>query len=139
MGDNMGKASIDIFKRENGFTLIEILVVIAILAVLAGIAIPNLLNFMHSGALEAANTEADNIRVSISAYTYDARPDTVSGSFGSNGSQSGTLNDDIGPYILNGVGAIQALYTISNGVIVDADPDPDEKWKDLVWDNGRWQ
>ena len=71
----------------------------------------------------------------------DKRPDTVTGTLGSNGSQSGTLNDDdhMGTYILNGIGTIQALYSIANGVIVDGDPDPDKKWKDLIWANGRWQ
>lgn len=127
-------------RNQEGFTLIEILVVIAILAILAGVAIPNILTIMHKGAIEAANTEAENIRVSISAYTYDARPDTVTGTLGSDGSSpDGTLNDDIGTYILNGVGTLQGLYHITDGVIVDAYPHPDKKWKDLVWANGRWQ
>ena len=132
----------NILRKEKGYTLIEILVVMAILAVLAGVAIPNILSFMHNGVVESANTEAENIRVAISAYTYDKRPDTVTGTLGSNGSSpDGTLNDDdyMGTYILNGVGTIQALYYITDGVIVNADPHPEKKWKDLIWANGRWQ
>ena len=138
----MKNKALKYLRKEKGFTFIEILVVIAILAVLAGVAIPNILTFMHKGAVEAANTEAENIRVAISAYTYDKRPDTVTGTLGSDGSPpDGTLNDDdhMGTYILNGVGTIQALYTINDGVIFDANPHPEKKWKDLDWNNGRWQ
>ena len=133
---------INILKKEKGFTLIELLVVIGILALLAGVAIPNIISFMHEGAIESANAEAQNVRVAIHSYIFDTRLDKplepVNGTLGSDGSQTGTLNNEIGPYILNGVGTLRAIYSISNGVIIDALPDPNDDFKDLEWSGGHW-
>ena len=126
-------------RKEKGFTLIELLVVIGILALLAGVAIPNIISFINEGTLESANTEAQNVRVAIHSYIFDTRhekpPEPVNGTLG----VSGTLDDAIGPYILNGVNVLKATYSISNGVIIDALPDPDDDYKDLEWSGGHWQ
>jgi len=128
-----------IFKKEKGFTLIELLVVIGILALLAGVAIPNIISFLNEGILESANAEAQNVRVATHSYIFDTRyekpPEPVNGTLG----VGGTLNDDIGSYILNGVGTLKATYSISSGVIIDALPDPDDDFKDLEWSGGHWQ
>ena len=127
-----------ILKKEKGFTLIELLVVIAILALLAAVAIPNIISFINEGILESANTEAQNVRVAIHSYIFDTRleepPVPVNGTLG----VGGTLDDDIGPYILNGVGTLKATYSISNGVIIDALTDPNDDFKDLEWSGGHW-
>lgn len=52
---------------EKGFTLIEILVVIALLGILAGIVIPNVVQFMNKGDDEAKRTEWDNIQTAVLA------------------------------------------------------------------------
>ena len=45
-------------KKVKGFTLIELIVVIAIIAVLAAILIPNLMNWVGKSSLRTANTNA---------------------------------------------------------------------------------
>ncbi len=56
---------------EKGFTLIEILVIIAILGLLAGIVIPNVVRFMDEGDQEAKNTERDNLQAAVIALLFE--------------------------------------------------------------------
>ena len=52
---------------ESGFTLIEILVVLALLGALAGIVIANVSGFMGSGKEDAMRAERDNIQTAVLA------------------------------------------------------------------------
>lgn len=125
-------------KRDKGFTLLEVLVVIAILGMIASIVIPNVTNFMHSGRVESANTELHNVRLAIQSYSYDYNTTNINGSVGSDGSSTGTLNESVGVYILD-LSQAQALYFVVNGKISNATPNPDGKWNGLSWDSYRWQ
>jgi type IV pilus assembly protein PilA len=53
---------------KKGFTLIEILVVVGILAVLAAVVIPLVSKFVNSGNLAAANTELSVAQTAQAAY-----------------------------------------------------------------------
>jgi prepilin-type N-terminal cleavage/methylation domain-containing protein len=56
---------------QKGFTLIEMLVVVAILGVLSAVAIPNVGKFVGRGQVEKANTEFTTIQNAIATYQSD--------------------------------------------------------------------
>ncbi|MFH2013096.1 MAG: prepilin-type N-terminal cleavage/methylation domain-containing protein [Pseudomonadota bacterium] len=64
--------------REKGFTLIELMIVVAIIGILAAIAIPNYLSFQKKAKTAEAKTMLGNIRTM--EETYFVRNDTYSNS-----------------------------------------------------------
>ena len=111
---------------ERGFTLIELIVVVAILAILSAIIVPNVVRFIGTGTIESANTEAHNVQTAVVAYMGDNNLSEFSGEVGP-GTATGAEQFLINP------GALQATYTITNGAISGATPITGSKWGDLVY------
>ncbi|MDE2182801.1 MAG: type II secretion system major pseudopilin GspG [Alphaproteobacteria bacterium] len=58
-------------RSEAGYTLMELLVVLAILGLLAAIATPLMLHYLDSAKLRTARTEVANISASLDLFKYD--------------------------------------------------------------------
>jgi general secretion pathway protein G len=59
------------YNKQTGFTLIEILVVMVILGVLAGLVAPALLGQAGQARIDAANTDLTTIAKSLDIYKLD--------------------------------------------------------------------
>jgi len=55
-------------NKQHGFTLIELIVVIAILGVLAAIAVPTVNNYLGSSKERSWNAEQDRLQTAVDAY-----------------------------------------------------------------------
>ena len=103
--------------NSQGFTLIELMIVIAIIGILAAIAIPNFIAYRNKAFCSAAESDANNIAAAIADYfavpsrvtAPDADPETATTAGGLGMSLTNTNTGSIG-------GNVQAMtITVTDG------------------------
>lgn len=83
-------------SKMKGFTLIELIVVIAIIAILAAILVPSMLGYVRNARISQANANAKQVHQAVSAGLTQASIAGVKFTSGS-GSNVATASISIGP------------------------------------------
>lgn len=60
-------------KRDSGFTLIELMIVVAIIGILATIAVPNYTEYIKRSRITEATSTLSDLRVNLEQYFQDNR------------------------------------------------------------------
>ncbi len=91
-------------QNAKGFTLIEVMVVIGIIGILSGIAIPNFLSYKAKSFCSAVETDANNIVAAIADYyaihTHHAMIDINDLNIVKTGFNSAAIDGDLNTIII---------------------------------------
>jgi len=98
-------------RNQKGFTLIELMIVIAIIGILAAIAIPNFISYRNKAYCSRAESDATAIQAAIASYFSEPNNITVSKTSLDNSNDRPALNPN-NTYALSTVGGGHPTYKI---------------------------
>ena len=110
-------------KMGEGFTLVELLIVVAILGAVAAVVIPNVVRFIGHGEVEAAATELKTIQTAVVAMMVDNELDTLPSGYVDGTVISATDNMSKFPHETAACGTIKINDPEGNFYIVTFDKD----------------
>lgn len=87
------------FKNKKGFTLVEVIVVLVILAILAAILVPRLTGWIDQAKDKTATGEGHLVLSALQAYASDAYGKGTLGSSGISGTLSGNQLTEVNNYL----------------------------------------
>ncbi|WP_318504421.1 type IV pilin protein [Photobacterium leiognathi] len=94
-------------KKQQGFTLIELMIVVAVIGLLSAIAIPKYQEFAKKGAIASGVSSLSGLKTNIEEYIVS------NGSFPSSLTDAGAVSSGIGSFDF--IGTSGAKFTFSSG------------------------